>query len=86
MACCLVVSLLDFASTVHASKLSQFFKKQQEKARLERERQRHEDLDFAQLQFRLKRSYIADNGDKCRIYEFRSTKNTFKHGKYEVCD
>ena len=78
--------MVGFASTVYASKLSQFFKKQQEKARFERERQKREDLDFSQLQFRLKRSYIADNGDKCRIYEFRSTKNTFKHGKYEVCD
>ena len=78
--------MVGFASTVYASKLSHFFKKQQEKARVERERQRREDLDFSQLQFRLKRSYIADNGDKCRIYEFRSTKNTFKHGKYEVCD
>jgi hypothetical protein len=83
----LVVLLIGLGISVsQASKLSRFIHKENERERAAQARQLREDMDFSDLDFRLQRHYTGQNGERCRLYSFRSHKNPYKHGDYSVCD
>jgi hypothetical protein len=73
-------------SMTHASRLSEHFRKANERERIERENAWRQDMNFADFSFRLEKSYIDERGEKCRDYVFRSKSNPYKHGFYTVCD
>ena len=68
-----------------ASKLSRFIHKANEREREAKARQLREDMNFADYDFRLQRSFTGQNGERCRLYTFRSHSNPYKHGDYSVC-
>lgn len=80
----LLVSLC--VSAAHASKLSTYLNKReaQENAQLQREFQ--QDMNFADLSFRLERRFIGERGEQCRDYGFRARSNPYRHGHYSVCN
>jgi plasmid stabilization system protein ParE len=81
----IVLLMFSMISLLQASKLSRYVHKSGERARAAEARQWREDMDFADLDFRLIRRVVEDNGQRCRLYSFRSHKNPYKHGEYKVC-
>lgn len=75
-----------FLPTVHASKLSKFLNKMEEKERARQEREWQQDMNFADFAFRLDKRYMDDQGQNCRDYIFRARSNPYRHGYFTVCD
>jgi|GEM_PF-5299826 len=84
-----IISLLLISlcfSVAYGSKLSKYLNKldAEEKARMQHEWQ--QDMNFADMSFRLDRRYVRGQGDNCRDYVFRSRSNPYRSGAYTVCD
>ncbi len=65
--------------------------RQQEQAQQQQARQQHRaeqrsrDLNFADNAFRFRDGYVSKDNERCRVYDFRSHNNPYKHGTYTVC-
>lgn len=71
---------------VFSSKLSKFLNQMEEKDKAAQQREWQQDMNFADLSFRLERRYTDDRGQHCRSYIFRAKSNPYRHGNYVVCD
>lgn len=81
---CLLMGLM-ISSVADASKLSHWFNKQNQKQQQRKAEQRARDLNFADNAYRLQRGYVDHSNERCRVYDFRSHSNPYKHGTYTVC-
>lgn len=78
--------LICFIPMGHASKLSRFIEKSNERDRVREENLQRQDMNFADFAFRLDKRYIDNRNQKCRDYVFRSRSNPYRHGFYTVCE
>lgn len=70
----------------HASKLSAYLKKADEKNRAQEQMEVQQDMNFPDFSFRLDKRYTDEQGQRCRDYVFRSRSNPYRHGYFTVCD
>lgn len=73
-------------SVGYASKLSKFFNDADQKDRAMQQQEWQQDMNFADLSFRLEKRYTDGRGQRCRDYVFRSRSNPYRHGFYSVCE
>lgn len=71
---------------LHASKLSHFLHKHHEREKAREQKEFQQDMNFSDYSFRLERRYTERNGEQCRVYQFRSRSNPYRHGKFSVCE
>ena len=80
----LVASLC--VSPAYSSKLSKYLNKVDAESRAQQQREWQQDMNFADLDFRLDRHFSDETGQQCREYMFRARSNPYRHGPYIVCD
>lgn len=73
-------------TTGQASKLSKFLHKMEEENRVRQQQEWQQDMNFADLSFRLEKRYVDERGQDCRDYIFRARSNPYLHGYYTVCE
>jgi len=80
-----LITCLCFTSS-YASKLSKYMDKMDAQEKAEQQREWQQDMNFADLSFRLERRFVDDRGQRCRAYVFRARSNPYRHGQYIACD
>lgn len=73
-------------SPLEASKLSKYLKKMDAEEKARQEQEWRNDMNFADLSFRLDKRYTDERGQTCRDYQFRARSNPYRHGYYTVCE